>query len=41
MEDIQIGISRDLPSKGCVNVHVDFHFSHNGFPVSAVIWYQN
>lgn len=37
MEDIQVGISKDLASKCYVNVHVDFHFSHNMFPVSAVI----
>lgn len=37
MEGIQVWIMKDLPSKGYVNVHVGFHFSHNGFPVSAVI----
>lgn len=41
MEGIQVGITEDLPSKGRINVHVGFHFSHSGFPVSAVIQYRN
>lgn len=41
MEGIPVGITKDLSSKGRLNVHLGFHFSHSGFPVSAVIQYRN
>lgn len=41
MEDIWVGVTEDLCTKGCRNDYVCLHISNSGFPVSAVIQYFN